>query len=262
MRTLRGVVHVTMIVGTRKQNGQRVDALHAASDSARADASDLTAGHGAELVLLGGARQRGVGSVPPSTPHPASGTIDPSTRTRELFPPVGNTDLEHEMSHDRGWVVGQAKAACDVSDAELIRLSLNDGDVFADCSNAILNGSTDTSGSGSDATSRTSWRAETFLLAFDGRRRYDLRHERALPWLLGIATNLTRRHWRHEKQRYAHAADDAGSEPAIDRAQAARFLDPDLARALRSLPRQELEAVLLLAWVDLSYEEIKRCRYR
>lgn len=35
--------------------------------------------------------------------------------------------------------------------------------------------------------------AETFLVAFDSRRRFDARRTSARPWLLGIATNLIRR---------------------------------------------------------------------
>ena len=43
--------------------------------------------------------------------------------------------------------------------------------------------------------------AETFTRAFDRRRRYDTAREDARPWLLGIAANLLRRHWRTEKRR-------------------------------------------------------------
>lgn len=36
--------------------------------------------------------------------------------------------------------------------------------------------------------------AETFLVAFDRRHRYDPARPDARPWLYGIATNLIRRH--------------------------------------------------------------------
>ncbi|MEV3921254.1 RNA polymerase sigma factor [Actinomadura coerulea] len=36
--------------------------------------------------------------------------------------------------------------------------------------------------------------AETFLIAFDRRHRYDAARPDARPWLYGIATNLIRRH--------------------------------------------------------------------
>ncbi|MGW5158991.1 RNA polymerase sigma factor [Nonomuraea wenchangensis] len=40
--------------------------------------------------------------------------------------------------------------------------------------------------------------AETFALAFRRRRRFDLSHRSARPWLYGIATNLVSRHRRDE----------------------------------------------------------------
>ncbi len=43
--------------------------------------------------------------------------------------------------------------------------------------------------------------AETFTRAFDRRRRYDASRADARPWLLGIAANLLRRHWRTERRR-------------------------------------------------------------
>jgi RNA polymerase sigma-70 factor (ECF subfamily) len=94
--------------------------------------------------------------------------------------------------------------------------------------------------------------AETFTRAFDRRRRFDVSHESARPWLLGIAANLLRRHWRTERRRldaYARSTgrpDTALSEPVAG----------DLAAALRNLSRREREPLLLLAWADLSYDEI------
>jgi RNA polymerase sigma-70 factor (ECF subfamily) len=40
--------------------------------------------------------------------------------------------------------------------------------------------------------------AETFVVAFSARNRYDLSRVNARPWLYGIATNLIRRHRRSE----------------------------------------------------------------
>jgi DNA-directed RNA polymerase specialized sigma24 family protein len=39
-----------------------------------------------------------------------------------------------------------------------------------------------------------------FTVAFERRSSFDLRAKRALPWLLGIATNLLREHWRSEQR--------------------------------------------------------------
>ncbi|MET0492324.1 MAG: sigma factor [Actinoplanes sp.] len=44
--------------------------------------------------------------------------------------------------------------------------------------------------------------AETFLVAFRGRARYDVAHADARPWLYGIAANLLRRDQRSELRQY------------------------------------------------------------
>ena len=45
--------------------------------------------------------------------------------------------------------------------------------------------------------------AETFIVAFGSRSRYDTSRADALPWLYGIATNLIRRHRRTEVRKLA-----------------------------------------------------------
>jgi len=96
--------------------------------------------------------------------------------------------------------------------------------------------------------------AETFTRGFEARGRYDLTHEGALPWLLGIASNVMRRHWRSERRRleaYARAAEHPPSGPAPE-------VPGDFMSAVAHLPRRQREVVLLFAWADLSYEEIAR----
>jgi len=95
--------------------------------------------------------------------------------------------------------------------------------------------------------------AETFARAFDRRRRYDFRHADARPWLLGIATNILRRHWRSERRRL-DAYRRAASEGRPHELPAA--LGQEIVDALDSLPGRERDALLLLAWGDLTYEEI------
>ncbi len=51
--------------------------------------------------------------------------------------------------------------------------------------------------------------AETFLLAFRQRDRYDLARLDARPWLYGIATNLIGRHRRAEIRQYPARPADA-----------------------------------------------------
>lgn len=94
--------------------------------------------------------------------------------------------------------------------------------------------------------------AETFTRAFDQRRRYDATYEDARPWLLGIAANVMRRHWRSERRRldaYARSARRGDSELSTP-------IATELVAALKSLPRREREPLLLFAWADLTYEEI------
>ncbi len=95
--------------------------------------------------------------------------------------------------------------------------------------------------------------AETFMRAFDTRRRYDLSSADARPWLLGIATNLLRRHWRTERRRLV-AYHRAAARP--DEARVPADLAGELAAALDALAVGDREALLLYAWADLSYEEI------
>jgi RNA polymerase sigma-70 factor (ECF subfamily) len=105
--------------------------------------------------------------------------------------------------------------------------------------------------------------AEVFLRAFESRARYDLSCANARPWLFGIAANLMRRSRRTEERRLrafarqpaepAAAPDDAdGRLDSLDW-QATR---PHLARALERLRADEREVLLLVAWADLTYDEV------
>ena len=105
--------------------------------------------------------------------------------------------------------------------------------------------------------------AQTFLVAFDKRGDYDRSQPDARPWLFGIATNLLRRHHRDEVRQfraYARTAVDPvldafdGVEARIDAAKMRR----ELLDALARVPAEELDALLLYAWAELSYPEIAR----
>lgn len=110
--------------------------------------------------------------------------------------------------------------------------------------------------------------AETFMRAFAGRSRYQQRGQSALPWLLGIATNLTKMHHREEERRLRAYARAAAAEPAAglghpttatsdleDRLDATA-LGPALANALAALPARQRDVLLLHAWAELSFAEI------
>jgi RNA polymerase sigma factor (sigma-70 family) len=102
--------------------------------------------------------------------------------------------------------------------------------------------------------------AQTFVVAFDRRSRFRDGVCSARPWLVGIATNLLRRHRRTELSRLrAQAAApierSPGMDEAVDRATAAT-LAPVAARALAKLPRRDREILALLAWAELTYVQI------
>jgi len=103
--------------------------------------------------------------------------------------------------------------------------------------------------------------AQAFLVAFDKRGGYDPSQPDARPWLLGIATNLVRRHHRDEVRQfraYARSAEDPvldafdGVEARLDASEMRR----ELVDALAQVPVEELDALLLYAWAELSYPEI------
>jgi RNA polymerase sigma-70 factor (ECF subfamily) len=103
--------------------------------------------------------------------------------------------------------------------------------------------------------------AETFLVAFRGRDRYDTERPDARPWLYGIATRLVGQHRRQERRRLralARMAAPGGVEGFEEHATnrvVAQQLQPRLARALGRLPAEDRDLLLLVAWGELSYQE-------
>lgn len=106
--------------------------------------------------------------------------------------------------------------------------------------------------------------AETFLIAFRGRERYDLSQPDSLPWLYGIAANLLRGHQRTEIRQYralARTGIDPAYEDAGDRVLsrvAAAGRVRALAAVLARLPVGEREVLTLVSQAQLSYSEAAR----
>jgi RNA polymerase sigma factor (sigma-70 family) len=104
--------------------------------------------------------------------------------------------------------------------------------------------------------------AETFLLAFRQRERYDQTRADARPWLYGIATNLIGRHRRAEIRLYralARTGADPALEPFTDRVDdrvSASTASRRLAAALARLSAELRDTLLLVAWGGLSYDEV------
>lgn len=106
--------------------------------------------------------------------------------------------------------------------------------------------------------------SETFVIAFDRRRRYDASQPSARPWLYGIAGNLIARHRRAEMRRYRALA-RVGVSGAVDghAERVAGRLDAEalrgrLAAALVEIAVRDREVLLLVAWAQLSCEEAAR----
>jgi RNA polymerase sigma factor (sigma-70 family) len=106
--------------------------------------------------------------------------------------------------------------------------------------------------------------SETFLIAFDRRRSYDVAYPSARPWLYGIASNLVARHRRAEVRRYralsrsdAIHAVDSHAERVAGRLDA-RALRGRLAAALVEVADRDREVLLLVAWAQLGLEEAAR----
>ena len=103
--------------------------------------------------------------------------------------------------------------------------------------------------------------AETFLIAFDRRRRYDRSHPSARPWLYGIASNLIARHHRAEMRQYRALA-RAGVPESVDDDADGRIdavaQRAALAAALVEIAERDREVLLLVAWAQLSCEEAAR----
>jgi RNA polymerase sigma-70 factor (ECF subfamily) len=92
--------------------------------------------------------------------------------------------------------------------------------------------------------------AEAMTIAW--RRLVDVPADDPLPWLYGTARNLVLAEARRSTQRVAAAPEpEPVDQPPLE-------LDPNLDRALRSLSRLDREALLLVAWEDLTPKQAAR----
>ena len=103
--------------------------------------------------------------------------------------------------------------------------------------------------------------AETFLIAFDRRTRYDTGRGDARPWLYGIASNLISRHHRSEVRQYralartgAHDVTEGHADRVAGRLDAQAVRGP-LAAALSEIADGDRDVLLLVAWAQLGLQE-------
>ena len=104
---------------------------------------------------------------------------------------------------------------------------------------------------------------DVFRIAFERRSAFERDRDSARPWLYGIAANVVAKHHRSEARRFRAMArvpaeqllDDDPAERAVAAADAGarwtRVMD-----AIGTLPEAERQVLLLVAWEELSYEEI------
>lgn len=103
--------------------------------------------------------------------------------------------------------------------------------------------------------------AETFVVAFSARPRYDLSQASARPWLFGIATNLIRHHRRSESRMlnaYAKSMPVAHTDDRVD--ELSMHMDhvallARVAEAFLKLDPEHRDALHLTAIEELSYAE-------
>jgi RNA polymerase sigma factor (sigma-70 family) len=102
--------------------------------------------------------------------------------------------------------------------------------------------------------------AIVFLEAWRRRTQVRLERENALPWLLGVATNLLRNLRRSQRrhraalerlprERVADFADDVDARLDDERQMRATL------RALEKLPRADQDVLALCVWEELTYEQ-------
>jgi RNA polymerase sigma factor (sigma-70 family) len=104
--------------------------------------------------------------------------------------------------------------------------------------------------------------AETFVVAFRNRQRYDPTRSDARPWLYGIATNVLRRQRRTEiRQLAAYTRAASALETGTDNTATiaddldARTALATVASAFSQLDEEQRDALYLVAVAGLSYAE-------
>jgi RNA polymerase sigma-70 factor, ECF subfamily len=149
------------------------------------------------------------------------------------------------------------------NDAQVISASLRDPDLFRDLFERHHDAVRRYLQRRAGADTGEELAAQTFEEAFRTRSRFDPAFSNARPWLMGIATNLLRHHYRAEAARLRaleRAAGMASTVPADDPEARldAQLAAQVLARALQQMSHGDRDIVLLYAWADLTYAEIAR----
>jgi RNA polymerase sigma-70 factor (ECF subfamily) len=155
-----------------------------------------------------------------------------------------------------------ADESSSVDDAELIRRSEHDPEAFADLFDRHAPALRRYVARRLGPSLADDIVSDAFLVAFRRRERYDMSHPDARPWLYGIAARLISRHRRVEVRSYralVRSGVDETAEPYVERVDdrvAAQQVG--LAAALAELSPGDREVLLLVAWAEMSYEDVAR----
>jgi RNA polymerase sigma factor (sigma-70 family) len=151
-----------------------------------------------------------------------------------------------------------------VPDSDLIRLSLDDPDHFAQIFERHAPALHLYLSKRSNHSSVDDLLSETFIAAFRGRRNYDLSFQDARPWLYGIATNTLRHRRRSEVRRLAHESEIRLETPDADVADqvVTRIVESQeldrVRRAIALVDDRFADVLMLVAGPALTYEEVAR----
>ena len=172
--------------------------------------------------------------------------------------------MDHSYSHSgvaaRLLLTREPSRSVSPTDAELVASSVRDPDAFTQLFErhweALFRFCQSRAGSAGEDIA-----AETFRVAFDRRRRYDARYGdpghgcSGSPPTCCATTSAApgaRSRSSRARRRWMRSHQHDGEPGELER----QLLGPQLAGALQGLPAGDRDALLLLAWADLDYEQI------
>jgi RNA polymerase sigma factor (sigma-70 family) len=159
-------------------------------------------------------------------------------------------------------VVTRAFLAAEASDAEIIKRSWREPECFAAIFDRYYPQIHGYAARRLGRSLADDVAAETFLAAFTQRERYEVSRADARPWLYGIVSNLIAGHHRSEARRYRALARTGVSDITEGHAdEVAVRLDAQarrapLAAALAGISDGDRDVLLLVAWAELTSEQV------
>lgn len=153
--------------------------------------------------------------------------------------------------------------AGDATDGEIVRTSLEDPQAFGEIFDRHASTVHRFLSSHAGVDVSEDLLSEVFLTAFRGRKTYDDRFGTVVPWLLGIASNVLRHHYRSEGRRSALLSRLGQRSGRIDgvlddiAADVERRTEiDDVEHVVDAIEVRYRDALILYAAFDLSYEEV------